>query len=363
MNIESLEKRLCFDAYGPTPPAGFVSQAIPLWTDSSIADQVLESKFQTYNVDGISFTEMKDVFSKSLEDGHWNRFERLQLERYVRLGSMPEYVHYLSDAVVNGNYVSDPTDTLTEVVDKWFGGKDLPTLPENYEYVEVEGELYVDGLSPTDAKQGAANDCYFITALGAISQNAPEAIQDMITEVEPDLWVVRFYDARGDAHYVSVNDELPVRRDWTGKLTDRESVFAYFGNSNDVNNELWPALLEKAYVQVCQNEFFRTCDNEYKDIAWGDSGIVFQNITNQEKIAVKGLSKQDHIDYLNQNKPITISYDNHTYTFESYDPETQKFFLRNPYQRDHIIATWEELEQIPVVGAAYGGYLFDFAQI
>lgn len=356
LTLERLEARECFAVDYPTTPMPeeHVSSSLELFPDTVVADAALDAKYADYNTDGISFTEMKDLLiSSENDDGFYDRFEILQLKRYVRLGSLPDYVEYLAGAVVNGHFANAADATTSSLVDKWFNGKDLPEARS--EYQRVQGELFVDGPSPEEAKQGVADDCYFITALGAVAQNCPEIIVNMFHEVEDRLWVVRFYDGRDKVHYVTVNDELPV--------SGKNRVYADFGgvDADDPNNELWAALAEKAYAQAGQNEFIRNRENAYTGINIGDSSWALKNISGQEEIRIKGASKEAHIALLAENKPITISYKHHTYTFESYDPVTDKFFLRNPYQRSHIEATWEELEALPIVSPAHGGYVFDLS--
>lgn len=346
MNFETLEKRFCLDSYGPIPQEP-VPPSIPLWRDSSVVEHTLESKFQEYNVDGISFSEMKDILNESIEDNYFNRFERLQIERYVRIGDMPDYVNYLSNAVVEDFRDAD----LNIVVDKWFNGKDLPATPSQFIVHEtIEGELFVDGISSEDIKQGALYDCYFLTALGAVAYTSPEIIENMITEVEPNIWVVKIHDQisrGGETFYVTVNNELAV---------DVHSGNSFYANVD--SGELWVGLIEKAYVQMYQN-IRPDLGNAYKNVYWGDPGIAFEYITNQEQIRTKGMSEQGHIDYLDQNIPIAIEYNRHSYYFESYNPETEQFFLRNPYGRNHIVETWEELEEREIVSPRHGGYIID----
>ena len=350
MNFETLEKRFCLDSYGPVPQEP-VPPSTPLWTDSSVVEHTLESKFQEYNVDGISFSEMKDILNESIEDNYFNRFERLQIERYVRIGDMPDYVNYLSNAVIEDFMELGVDADLNTIVDKWFNGKDLPATPNQYIVHEtMEGELFIDGISSEDIKQGALDDCYFLTALGAVAYTSPETIENMITEVEPNIWVVKIHDQisrGGETFYVTVNNELAVN------VHSRNSWYA-----NVDSGELWVGLIEKAYVQMHQN--IRTdLGNAYENIGWGDPGRAFEYITNQERITTKGMSEQGHIDYLDQNIPIAVTYNRHTYHFESYNPETEQFFLRNPYGRNHIVETWEELEEREIVSPRHGGFIID----
>ena len=352
LNFEKLEDRKCL-SYGPMPLEPVVASP-PLFPDTSVADFDLESLYQSYNVDDISFKEMRELISSTADEGYTSRFEYLQLQRYLRLSDMPEYVRYFTDATLNGHYTTSDTIFFKDpqpLIDKWFNGKDLPQ--SNKPYIFVSGQLYVDGISPTDAQQGNIGDCYFITALHAISYNNPQSIEQAFVQIEDNLWVVRFYDNVGSKQFVTVNNQFPAH-------LGKQSVFANWGNDPaNSTNELWPALLEKAYAQASPNKLINNRPNSYETLAWGDPSRPLYHITRQREIRIKGIGKEGYIDYLEQNKPIMINYNAHTYMFEYYDQSSDKFFLRNPYQREHIFMTWEELSNLPIVGSVYGGYVVD----
>jgi len=361
LNFEKLEDRKCL-SYGPMPLEP-VAASPPLFPDTAVADFDLESLYQSYCIDGnLSFKEMRALISSTTDEGYTDRFEYLQLQRYLRLSDMPEYVRYFTNGILNGDYTTQETilfEDPTQLINKWFNGDNLPEA--SFPYVEVQGNLFVDGITPEDAKQQRLGDCYFITALGATAQNCPEAIASMIIEVDENIWIVRFYDLWGGKHFVSIDNRLPYYPNyWNPDI--KKSAFADWGDRHDdPSNELWPALLEKAFAQAAPIKGLRDRPNSYDSLVAGDPSWVLRNLTGQREIRIKGIGKQGYIDYLKQNKPITVSHNeqNHSYTIESYNAEEDKFFLRNPWQYSHIYATWEELEAIPIVGSAFGGYVFD----
>ena len=337
LSIEKLEKKEYLHS-GPVLP-DYISDAIELFPDTAIVDTDLEAAYQSCASDGLDFVETRDLFAATSDNGFTGRFEYLQLQRYIKLSEMPEYVNYLSNVALDTILFNDPEP----IIDIVFNGKDLPST--SYSYIEVEGQLFVDGITQEDPKQGRLNDCYFITALGATAQNNPQLISNMITEVDTNIWVVRYYNNAGKKLFVTVNNELPN--------VARSSVFA------DWNGELWPSLLEKAYAQVAPDELIRNRPNAYTSIEWGDSSKALRHITGQEGIRIKGIGKQGYIDYLENNQPIMISYQHHSYTFEYYNQLEDKFFLRNPYQYFHNYASWETLSEAPMVGNYYGGYVVE----
>jgi hypothetical protein len=105
--------------------------------------------------------------------------------------------------------------------------------------------------------QGAAGDCYLISALGAIANTNPTAITNMFIDNGDSTWTVRFYYSPSGlsngpytADYVTVDKQLPTYNGWLiydecGLSYDHPALRAY----NDATNELWIALVEKAYAQ------------------------------------------------------------------------------------------------------------------
>ena len=98
-----------------------------------------------------------------------------------------------------------------------------------------------------DVSQGSAGDCYLIAVMAGLAGTKPQAVQAMFIENPPvdgqRSWGVRFFDANGRAHWVTVNDQLPVAEGGTS--------LAYAGPANKaLNGEIWVPLLEKAYAQA-----------------------------------------------------------------------------------------------------------------
>lgn len=309
----------------------------------------LEETFALYSQDGgIDFDEMRDMITTATVDDNLDGSESALFNHMLEFQDMPEYVHYFTDSVVNGHYANDEGDTPSILVDKWFNGADLPELTPvwNIEYIEVDTPLFVDGVSSTDPVQGNLDDCYVITAMSSIAHNSPETIENMILEVDENLFVVRFYDNLEESHFVTVDNQLPA---W---VTTANSVYAQWGG------EMWPALVEKAYAQFTQTYYTRqNPDNTYQALGWGDSSQVYAEIVGTEKTSTKGWTESQHIALLDMGMAMLVSYQSHTYHFESYDADTGIFFLRNPWGYNHINATWEQLEAMEIVSPRHGGHL------
>lgn len=187
------------------------------------------------------------VFSKMVGNSEANRFYTGGQAQRSELGGLTA-----------GTTVAQ----FEKLVDKWLLGGDLPnsatggdTATGNAQaarpiYSKSTGSLYVDGVALADVNQGSAGDCYLIAVLGATAGTQPQMIQSMVVE-NPAIdgtrsWGVRFFDAQGKAHWVTVNDMLPTRQDDDGAIK-----LSYAGSSaKDLNGEIWVPLIEKAYAQA-----------------------------------------------------------------------------------------------------------------
>lgn len=121
-----------------------------------------------------------------------------------------------------------------------------PELPENdrwtVAYAGTRGEPVVDGVSASDAVQGAIGDCYLIAAMASIAHSHPEAIRRAIRNNGDGTFTVTLFERpqpRGRTRPVKVTVDGRLPQTWTS--------LAYAHSPED--SELWPALLEKAYAK------------------------------------------------------------------------------------------------------------------
>ena len=185
------------------------------------------------------------VFSRLVEGSDANRFFQGGAAQRSELGSLAAGVS---------------PDVLDKLIQKWLLGGDLPGASTAGDsatgaaksvvatYAKSSGTLFVDGIAVSDVNQGTAGDCYLIAAMGGLAATKPTALQALFVENaavgDVRSWGVRFFDANGKAHWVTVNDMLPVPE--AGATT-----LAYAGPANkNLNGEIWVPLLEKAYAQA-----------------------------------------------------------------------------------------------------------------
>ena len=101
-------------------------------------------------------------------------------------------------------------------------------------------EVIADGIASADVKQGKIGDCFLMAALAALATQ-PSAIERLLvtkTRSDSGKYVVKLF-LGGKPTEVTVDDWLPVLRD--------KPAFCY---SKDESGELWPSLLEKAWVKA-----------------------------------------------------------------------------------------------------------------
>ena len=211
--------------------------------------------------------------------------------------------------------------------------------------------------------QGDLGDCYFISALGAIADSSPAAIENMIIPngVENGMasWTVCFYYQNGSgayvADYVTVNALLPA---YNGNL-----IYAREG----ADGSFWMPLIEKAYAQWNESgREGRDGANTYESLTDGwmqavDAQILGSAATTYYP-AADPTAEQAVIAALQNNQAVTAGIfgsgakfnqlglvDSHAYEVAGYDadpssPTFGTFTLVNPWGfHEPARLTWSDL--------------------
>jgi len=256
-------------------------------------------------------------------------------------------------ALVSGGQLAagQSSAALTDLVDKWFLGEDLPKAVDywgtTYKYATAHGSLFGSGgPSNLNVVQGEAGDCYFMAALAETADRDPQAIRSMFIDNGDGTFSVRFFHEVGDtqeADYVTVNRSLPVDR-W-GRF-----VFANMGETaSSSNTVLWVALAEKAYAQLSAEGWSRAGlarpVNSYGSINGGFGYQAMQQVlgeattwmsthsTDATNIAIADLAAGDLItlgsDSSEPKKSHVVA--DHEYYVTGYDASTKTFTAVNPW--------------------------------
>ena len=130
-----------------------------------------------------------------------------------------------------------------------------------------KGKFAVDGFSPFDIMEGAAEDCWFLSSISALAEkrslvdriiNSTE--NSTVAAQEGGIYKFRFY-RMGEWHDVIIDDQIPLQY-----------------SARPKNGELWVPLLEKAYAKFFGN---------YQNIFGGDPIWALFNLTGGLTVGVR----------------------------------------------------------------------------
>jgi hypothetical protein len=240
---------------------------------------------------------------------------------------------------------------MENLIGKWFLGTDRPVINSGT-YSYVNGSLFQNGLSADDVYQGGLGTCYYLATLAAIAQEKPDYIQNMFTDNGDNTFTVRFYN-NGVADYVTVDRYLPT-------YSSGNAVYAGWGGGSytSTSNELWVALVEKAYAQLAESGWSRssTSTNSYADISGGWMSSVISQVAGlgTSSSEAVNMTQTQLINLVNSNQVLTVGFvdaaDNtlgvvngHAYTITAYNATNGTFHLRNPWGSSHADVTWSQL--------------------
>jgi len=184
-----------------------------------------------------------------------------------------------------GPAISAATDASGRMAVFAVGTDQAVWYSEQAAYTPVKGTLFGPSGVPSflDVHQTNVGDCWLLASLAEVADRTPSVIMSMFTpdgtvvdngSVVPQ-YLVRFYNSRGVAQYVTVDTELPAG------LGDQPvgGPGAVNGSSSPV---LWPALAEKAYAEANGAGIVTTNHvgfNDYAALNGGGSSWALQAIT------------------------------------------------------------------------------------
>eukprot|EP01059_Diplonema_ambulator_P010472 TRINITY_DN20512_c0_g1_i1.p1 TRINITY_DN20512_c0_g1~~TRINITY_DN20512_c0_g1_i1.p1 ORF type:complete len:963 (+),score=348.14 TRINITY_DN20512_c0_g1_i1:66-2954(+) len=150
----------------------------------------------------------------------------------------------------------------TSLYREWETGmKDAPWMkPSQYLPPDVPPALFVGSVEPEDIDQGSLGDCYLLSALACLSEFEPLVTAIFDDSQDYSLGIYRATLCKnGWWHTIVMDSYLPSN----GSLP-------CFAKNREEPNELWVALLEKAYAKL---------HGSYASIRAGSGGMALADLT------------------------------------------------------------------------------------
>jgi hypothetical protein len=358
----------------PTPPP-VTPPARPDWFDAAVTNTTLRTLARSDAADGtLSRSDWLQLFVQVEQDGTITAGEIKDLDHLLHPTqvtsstaagyTLPDSVRVLAGKVIDGDaanahfqgaalgnlHSGSSATQLQELVGKWFLGSDHPVAAAGTTYRIVSGSLIVNGPSYSDVAQGQVGDCYFVAALAGVARFSPQIIQQMASDNGDGTFTIRFYHA-GVADYVTVDRALAT-------TTSGKAEYASFGGAySSSGNELWVALIEKAYVQLNEDGWEgHPAANSYAAIDGGYSDAVITEVTGAAAgwTWITSATANTLISAIATGRPTVLSsrttgsgngvIDSHGYTLLGYNATTGRFSLYNPWGST-IDLTWGQIQQ------------------
>ena len=340
--------------------------------------RLFNEKYKDKYIDRV---EMIHLLQESRDDNKVTEIELKDLKDIVKNSVMPNYVRVLASDIVFGNLannkyrgqplgdlqVNSPADKMTKLIDKWFYGGDLPNTEYKgkvYPYAEFKGNLFVNGPSYSDVRQGGLGDCGMIAAFGALAFSSPEAIKNMFIDNKDNTWTVRFSSQQtGLKDFVTVNRFLPVKTNGNVRFASSPLPNGGWMRASNPQNELWVALAEKATVQWGEvrtsniiGYFQRDYINAYYIVRGFSQDTTMYNVlgygypvgVNPHKEYYKVTATNEvYMQNLVKDKiACCFSYNGHCYSLVKYESNTKIFTFWNPWGTKHLEVTWSKFVEM-----------------
>ncbi|WP_231884224.1 C2 family cysteine protease, partial [Synechococcus sp. MIT S9504] len=277
---------------------GVIGEAIKI---QGISDESIQNNINSFLSDNLfTHQELKsllvDVASGGVTATELTDLQTIETNLSGYLSATDDsYQSYIFDAVVNGNTANQwwtggessrislgnlsegaSEDHLNSLVDKWYGGLDRPTnfvqgdsaasaSAMTFDYYEMVGDLFVDGVNFDDVRQGQAGTCYVLAAACSYADADSSIITEMFKDNGDGTYGVRFYDNSLSEVWVTVDSYVPSTNGYSTALA---------GNASwGLSGEKWVSLLEKGYAQANETgAFSRGSDSSKNSYAAVEGG-------------------------------------------------------------------------------------------
>ncbi len=386
------------------------TKSLPGIKIDGILDDSIKTDIATYLSDDIfSHNELKSILKNAASNGitetEFNDLKLIStsLNNYLS-NSTSSYLNYIYSSVVNGNNanqwwtngsstrtslgdlkIDSSENQVNRLVEKWFKGADLPTNyiggdsaggygGKSFNYGNLTGDLFVNGIDLDDINQGEAGTCYLISGIICSANDSESLIRSMFCDNGDGTYGVRFYGDDLSEIWVTVNNKIPLAY---------SSYIRLAGNKDySLSGEKWVSLLEKAYAQANEIGLFkRYGDRASRNSYWGVEGGWGTSLSHLSGKELKGTisvqytcngnlsewNKWKNIissEIINSNSVYLGSFgttygDNgkknfiprHAYSITAYNASTDLFTIYNPHgvensssQHNHSFQTsWETI--------------------
>jgi hypothetical protein len=322
--------------------------------DSAIANLVAAD----YSQHGtITRNDLLGIFAAVESDGVVSTSEFNTLQELITAAgtlNIAEHVSNLANKVVNGDpanwvcqcgnlYAGAPASVLATLASNWFlGTGSISWSQSGLSYVSPSGSPTLfgpDGMPYyTDVYQGVIGDCPLMAGMAELAARYPTIIKSMFTDNNDGTYTVRFYH-NGVRDYLTVNTCLPGGGGYAAGVA---------------NGVMWPALLEKAVVQLNEAGWLATKSprsNSYAALdLGGDENTMAAYLSAMSGMSTRAYSSVNLINLADAwnsyelvvlgsgdtpfigNDGVGLVVPNHAYAMIDYFPNsTEPYCLFNPW--------------------------------
>lgn len=322
--VEALEPRLV--------PSSFMSRGrryspppVPSdWYTKKFLDKDVAAQVRSAHADGvITKGELQVIFELADDDGLTAR----EVKSLHAIAANADYLgltdplEYVAERIAWSLAVTKEADSADPLVAKWLLGTVRPKAAGVYQ--QTDGTLFVDGISFTDIHQGAAPDCGLLAGFAVIALTHPDKVLERFVDNEDGTWFVSFYGGSIARYWVAVDSYLPTNADGTQTY------------AKVVDDELWVALLEKAWFQFAGTSRGYTAPSGIwtHRVTRNMFGVTSAHTTvqSQEWRAVAGFAGGVPVYFHSTWTAGQPVVNNHVYVAVGYNSATGKWTLFNPW--------------------------------
>jgi pyrrolidone-carboxylate peptidase len=206
--------------------------------------------------------------------------------------------------------------------------------PSNYTVRRHEGEAFLwnegdlRAVDISDVQQGYLGDCYFMALLAAIATVRPEAIEEMVKPNNDGSFTVSFFGPDGKRVEQIVQPTFP-------SYNSGNPTYAQYGDQGNVyGKELWPMLIEKAWMQANGSWLgIEGSKSSTKEHALAMTGNTHESYSLPGKLSDEALFNRLSQHFVNK-QPVTF------FSLKGETTESKKKSMKSGVIINHTYALW-----------------------